>query len=299
MGERVGLISVDDHNFPNLALMKISAWEKSQGNQVEWAIPLLQYNKVYMAKVFTFTPDFDTYINAKEIIRGGTGYDLENKLPDYIENMCPDYTIYPQYKEAYGFMTRGCPNNCPFCIVPKKEGLKSCKVADLDQFWKGQKEIKLCDPNLLACKNKIDLLDQLIESKAKVDFTQGLDIRFMTEEITEKILQIKLKMIHFAWDREKNSEVIIKNLETFKKASKIDYRKLKVYVLTNYDTTLEFDLYRVYKLKSIGYDPYIMIYEKEKAPKNIRKLQRMVNNKFIWNGGELETIEDMKKCIAV
>lgn len=294
--DKVGLIDQDGHNFPNYALMKISAWEKSQGNNVEWAVPLLQYDRVYIAKVFTFTPDFDTYINAKEIIRGGTGYDLKNKLPGCIENMCPDYSIYPQYKEAYGFLTRGCPRNCPFCIVSEKEGLKSCKVADLDRFWKGQKEIKLLDPNILACKDRLDLLDQLIESKSWIDFTQGLDIRLTTEDVIEKIMKIKVKTIHFAWDSEKDSDLITSNLKTFKNITKIDHRKLGVYVLTNYNTTLEFDLHRVYTLRSLGYNPYIMIYDKYNAPVKTRHLQRWVNNKILFRS--IDRFEDYNPKLA-
>lgn len=279
---RIGLMDVDGHNFPNLALMKLSAWHKAQGDTVEWCIAMKRYDRAYMAKVFDFTPDIAECIQADEVVKGGTGYGLQNKLPDVVERMFPDYSLYSDNNTAYGFMTRGCPRNCPFCIVGKKEGLKSYKVADLSDFWNGQRDIKLLDPNLLACKEREQLLKHLIDSKAKVDFTQGLDIRFMTPDVTELIKQIRLKMVHFAWDREKDSDIIIRNLETFKKSTGIDRRKACVYVLTNYETTFEFDLYRVYKLKELGYDPYIMIYDKENAPRRSRMLQRWVNNKIIF-----------------
>ena len=269
---KIGLIDVDSHNFPNLALMKISAWHKQQVDQVEWFFPMSHYDKVYMAKVFDFTPDFETVINADEVIYGGTGYDLQNKLPDEIEHIYPDYSLYGIKNTAYGYLTRGCPRGCGFCIVGKKEGLKSYKVADISEFWRGQREIKLLDPNLLACKDNIELLQQLIDSGAWIDFTQGLDIRLMTDEATEKIKQLKIKMIHFAWDYMKYSDLIIKNLKQFKEATNIDMRKARVYVLTNYDTTHEEDLYRIYKLKELGYDPYIMIFDKQHAPKKTRYL---------------------------
>jgi len=280
---KIGLIDTDGHNFPNLAQMKISAYHKQLGDQVEWANSFGEYDKVYMSKVFTFSQDFNTCIKADEVIRGGSGYDLENKLPLEIEAMCPDYNLYPQYKEAYGFMTRGCPRSCPFCIVGEKEGCKAYKVADLKQFWTGQKEIKLLDPNLLACKSeKYDLLQQLVDSKANVDFTQGLDIRLMDDKAIDLIKQIKLKMVHFAWDRDNDTQLILKNLEEFKKATGINERKARVYVLVNYETDFEFDLYRVYKLKELGFDPYVMIYKKETASIKIKKLARWVNNKFIY-----------------
>ena len=184
----------------------------------------------------------------------------------------------------------------PFCIVGKKEGLKSVQVADLRQFWNGQKEVVLLDPNMLACPERLELLRQLVDSKAWIDFTQGLDIRLMTDDVIDKIKQIKLKMLHFAWDRDNQSDLIISNLAAFKKATGINYRKAKVYVLTNYETDFEFDLYRVYKLKELGYDPYIMIYDKAKAPKKIRRLQRWVNNKFIFR--TCERFEDYNHKLA-
>ena len=278
---KIGLIDVDSHNFPNLALMKISAYHKAKGDQVEWAIPMLKYDIVYQSKVFDFTPDENTCIQCEQLIKGGTGYDLVNKLPQEIETIYPDYALYGE-KKAYGFLTRGCPRNCPFCIVGKKEGLKSVQVADLRQFWNGQQEVVLLDPNMLACPERLELLRQLVDSKAWIDFTQGLDIRLMTDDAVELIKQIRVKMLHFAWDRKKDSDIIIRNLIAFKKATNIDMRKARVYVLTNYETDFEFDLYRVYKLKELGYDPYIMIYDKAKASKRLKLLQRWVNNKFIF-----------------
>jgi hypothetical protein len=294
---KIGLIDVDSHNFPNLALMKISAWHKSQGDTVEWFFPMSHYDKVYMAKVFDFTPDFETVINADEVIYGGTGYDLQKKLPDEIEHIYPDYSLYGIKNTAYGYLTRGCPRGCGFCIVGKKEGLKSYKVADLTEFWRGQREIVISDPNLLACKDRIELLQQLIDSKAWIDINQGLDIRFMDEEAAYMVNQLKLKMLHFAWDDMKQSDVIISNLTKFKQSTEFDFRRLRVYVLTNFDTTEEQDLYRIYKLKELGYDPYLMIYDKQNAPKRLRKMQRWVNNKFIFRSGQAETFEDYLKGV--
>ena len=303
---RIGLVDVDGHNFPNLALMKLSAWHKANGDSVEMVFPMASYDRVYMSKVFSFTPDFNTCIKAKEIITGGSGPCIELKdgkeiyhtekdtpLPNEVEHAYPDYSLYNIQSTAYGFLTRGCPRGCPFCIVGEKEGLKSYKAADLDGFWNGQSEIKLMDPNITACKDRMGLLKQLAESGAWVDFTQGLDIRLMTGEITELIKQMKIKTIHFAWDREKDSDIIVRNLEAFKKSTGIDYRQAKVYVLTNYDTDFEFDLYRIYKLKELGYDPDVRIYDKQHAPRKIRRLQRWVNNKFIFR--VCERFEDYQK----
>lgn len=288
---KIGLIDVDGHNFPNLALMKISAYHKSKGDEVEWFFGFNEYDKVYMSKVFTFTEDFNQVINAKEIIKGGTGYDLNNKLPREIEHIYPDYELYGIKDVAYGFLTRGCPRGCDFCIVGEKEGLCSNKVADLKEFWRGQKDIKLLDPNLLACKDWRELLQQLIDSKAYIDFTQGLDIRLMTKEKAEMINKLKIKMVHFAWD---NYEFkTYEKLREIRQYLKFNGRKLGVYVLTNFNTTMEQNLERIYKLKELDYDPYVMVYEKWKAPKEIRRLQRWVNNKFIFRS--CDRFEDYKQ----
>lgn len=296
---RVGLIDVDSHNFPNLALMKISAYHKAQGDDVEWWWGWGQYDRVYMSKVFddTYSPDHPEPVNAKEIIKGGTGYDLKNKLPDEIEHMYPDYSLYPELTKdcSYGHLTRGCPNNCPFCIVCAKEGRKSCKVADLDQWWNGQKEIILCDPNLLACKDHLDLLGQLAESKALVDMNQGVDARMLTEANIEALNKVKMKNIHFAWDLMDRSDAVLKGLKLYSQLAK---RKPHgqfgiVYVLVNFNTTMDENLYRIYTLRDMGYDPFVMIYDKPNAPVEIRKLQRWCNNKWVFR--KCPRFEDYKR----
>jgi hypothetical protein len=292
---KIGLIDVDGHNFPNLALMKISAWHKAKGDQVEWFFPMSHYEKVYMSKVFDDSPDYQTVINADEIITGGRAYDKKIKLPQEIENMYPDYLLYEITDTAYGYLTRGCPWGCGFCDVQNIEGNVSYKVADLNQFWNGQKEIKLLDPNTLAYNGHMELLEQLANSGAWVDFTQGIDAWLLTLENVEMLSRIKTKMIHFAWDNA-DDETTPYMLWHFKKRTDLDYRKLKVYVLTNYNTTIEQDLYRIYKLKDIGYDPYIMIYNKREAPRQIRHLQRWVNNKIVFRS--CDKFEDYNSKLA-
>lgn len=286
---KIGLIDVDSHNFPNLALMKLSAWHKAQGDEVEWWFGFSQYDRVYMSKVFdnTYTPEVYDPVNTKEIIKGGTGFGLDNKLPEEIEHMCPDYSLYPELTKdtAYGFLTRGCPRGCHFCIVAEKEGRRSVKVADLDEWWNGQKHITLLDPNLLAYKGHMDLLQQLIDSKAWVEVNQGFDARLLNERNIEAINKLKLKEIHFAWDYMKESEQVLRGLELYRSMAKHKpHGKFgTVYVLVNYDTTMEENLYRVYTLRDMGYDPYIMIYDKPNAPRDVRLLARWCNNRWVFN----------------
>lgn len=290
---RIRLIDVDNHNFPSLPLMKLSAWHKQQGDDVGWYNPLTAWkqppDRLYMSKVFSFTPDFPHPVHAKEIIRGGTGYfypDGGPKLPEEIEHIYPDYSLYPKLTKdtAYGFLTRGCPRGCGFCIVGKKEGTCAGKVADLNEFWSGQKNIILMDPNLFACGDWEQLCGQLIGSRAWVDFSQGCDIRLMTPEKAEVLKQMKIKRIHFAWDSYQEKAIILPKFRKFKEMTGWPKEKLGVYVLTNYDTTFEQDLERVYTLRDLGYNPYVMIYEKQTIPRghDLRRLQRWVNSRVAF-----------------
>lgn len=284
---KVGLIDVDNFGkvakFPNIALMKISTYHKNKGDQVEWYNTLSfldPYDIVYMSKVFDFSSEPDVYIYAKEVVKGGCAYDLKNKLPYDMEHCFPDYELYGIKDKAYGFLTRGCPRNCSFCNVTQHQGSVAIKVADLSEFWNGQKEIVLLDPNTFACKDWKKITDQLIESKAKIDFTQGVDIRVLNEDKVNALNSMKIKMIHFAWD---NYEFkTYEKLKRYRSKFAFSGRNMRVYVLVNFNTTHEQDLERIYKLRELDYDPYVMIFDKRHAPKQTKRVQRWVNNKFIW-----------------
>ena len=282
---RIGLCDIDSHNWPNLCLMKLSAYHKARGDHVEWWRPDGYYDRVYKSRVFTdtYSQDTITVTNADEVICGGTGYGLGPNLPDAVEHTYPDYSIYPQFSGiAYGFLSRGCPRNCGFCLVSDKEGRRSIQVADLAEFWNGQKEIKLLDANLLACPDHEKLILQLAESRAYVDFSQGLDIRLITPDNVALLNRVRTKAIHFAWD---NPDIdLTPDFRRFLELTAIkNVRKRKVYVLTNYGSTHEQDLYRVEILRGMGYDPYVMVYDRPSAPAITRQLQRWVNNKRIFH----------------
>lgn len=292
----IGLIDVDGHNFPNLALMRISAYHKSKGDNVEWwAGELFHYDIVYMSKIFSsdYSPDVPEPYNADLVIKGGTGYcisldengrevfdkEKHKNLPLEIERMFPDYSIYPQFDFAVSMTSRGCPRGCAFCHVASKEGRCAVKVADVKDFWCGQKKIVILDPNITACREKRNLFQQYKATNALLDFSQGLDIRMLNDADINDLNEMKIQGLHFAWDNPKDD--LAEKFKYFKQHYK---RKTPptVYLLTNFNSTMEENLYRVYTLRDLGYDPYVMIYDKTHAPLEIKDFQRWVNNKVIF-----------------
>lgn len=159
----------------------------------------------------------------------------------------------------------------------------------------GQKNIVLNDPNILACRDWKDLLKQLADSGSSVDFNQGLDIRLMTPEKAEALAKIKVKSVHFAWDRYEDKDLIMPKLKSFADASGWDRHKVSVYVLTNFNSTIEQDLERIMFIRSLNFQPYVMRYDKEHIPRGseINSLARWCN--FVPLFWKYSTFDDYKK----
>lgn len=199
---RIGLIAVDS-DYPNLTLMKVSAYHKTHGDHVNWYSPWERYDKVYMAKVFNFTEDYDEVINADDVVRGGTGYDIHSVLPDEMDMLQPDYSIYPQIdrRTAYGFLTRGCPNKCPWCVVPAKEGMIR-PYMDVEQIAAdGRTHLVLMDNNILASDYGLEQIEKIVHYGYHVDFNQALDARLVSDDIAALLAKVRwIKRIRFGCD---------------------------------------------------------------------------------------------------
>ena len=255
---RIGLIAVDGRNsFPNLALMRLSNWHKQRGDTVEWWTGFTHYDRVYMSKVFTFTPDFDTVINAEEIITGGTGYKDFGSLPPKVEACPPDYTLYPNWKPAVGFLTRGCCRCCDFCIVPRKEGTVHPAATWEEIKRPDSREMVLLDNNVLASDYGLEQIDRMGREQVWVDFNQGLDARLITPEIAGMLARLHwIRLIRLACD---TSEMlpVIRQATSYLKEAGVSQSRFWAYALVR---DVEEAHRRVMALREMGVEPFAQPY---------------------------------------
>lgn len=296
---KIGLVDVDGHNFPNYALMKISAYHKAKGDTVEFANGLFgDYDKVYKSKVFTFTPDNLTPYDC-EVIKGGTGYDITNKLPKEIDDMQPDYSLYGIEDVSYGFLTRGCPNKCPWCIVPKKEGVVS-PYRDIDEVANGNNKVILMDNNILASDYGLQQLEKIAQRGYRVDFNQGLDARLITDDIAQVLANIKwIRYLRLACDKFGQVKSILKAHELLEKYG---YRKeiFCYFLIDDWDDVWKrLDCLRQYK----WFEPHGQPYRDFNNPNQVipqwqKDLARWMDNKFLYKSCEFKDFEPRKgfKC---
>lgn len=267
--------------FPNYALMKISAYHKSLGDEVEWWSKEKNYDKVYSSKVFNFTlenPDLPP-----DTVKGGTGYGLFAELPPEIDEMFPDYSIYPDCDYAIGYITRGCPNNCRWCVVPKKEGKIRAYRDWRDLVRPDSDKLVLMDNNILACEFGIKQLESLIDSGYKLDLNQGMDARLVTDEIAQTLSRLKwIRYLRFSCDSIPQIAAIHKTAELLGKYG-IKPSKMFIYLLVTSD--LENAEYRVEQLKTLrGISIYAQAERNESMGITPNKLQREFANRYVYSG---------------
>ena len=300
---KIGLMDIDGHNYPNLALMKISAYHKALGDDVEWADALFgEYDKVYKSKVFTFTDDDYTPFNC-EVIKGGTGYDYTISLPNEIDLMQPDYSIYSHLvdnRTAYGFLTRGCPNKCNFCIVHKKEG-DIRPYMDIDEIAiNGRTNVYLMDNNILASDYGLGQIEKIIDRGYRVDFNQGLDARLITDDIAKILAQVRhINYIRIACDSYAQVPYLIRAQEMLERYG---YKKdIFVYFLIRdwEDVNKRLDALRKYKWFKPHGQPYRNFNDKHQViPQWQKDMAHWMNKHNVFFSCEFKDFEPRKgfKC---
>ena len=271
----VRLVDVDS-KMPNIALMKISAYHKAKGHDVDWYNPMIDVPDLILAsKIFNFTPDYDYFLHDCEVIKGGSGYDIKSRLPQEIEQSTKlDYRLYPNADYSIQFFSRGCVRKCPFCIVKDKEG--AIHTVEPMELNPNGKHIEIFDNNFFANPDWREAIKIIKSYKQPVNF-HGVDLRIMDEEQAYALNSLKhYKQIHVAWDNPKDDLVpklkeMIKHIKPY---------KIMCYVLIGYWSTHEQDIYRVEKLRELKIDPFVMPYDKSDDYQ--RKFARWVNHKAIF-----------------
>lgn len=295
-GRKIGLVDVDGHNgFPNLALMRISAYHKERGDTVEWWNGLLHYDRVYMSKVFTFSPDVDVVINADEVITGGTGYKDYGSLPKEIEAIGPDYSIYPHFHRAVGFLTRGCIRACPWCIVPKKEGTIRPAATWKEIKRQDSREIVFLDNNVLASDFGLQQIEEMGHEKVWVDFNQGLDARLITPEVAGLLAKLRwIRFVRVSCDTAAMLPVI-EQATAYMTEAGISQSRFWAYMLVQDVDEAE---QRALALRDMGVTPFAQPYrdyDGGEPTREQKRLARWVNCKQLFNTCTFEEYEGRRR----
>lgn len=288
-----------DSKYPNLALMKISAFHKAKGDLVEWYSPLSDYNRVYMSKIFSFTPNYPYYItNANEVLQGGTGYDISTVLPIEIDRLQPDYELYGIENDlAYGFLTRGCPNKCKWCIVPIKEG-KIRPYMDIEEITAdGRQRAILMDNNVLASDYGLEQIEKIIKLKIRVDFNQAIDARLITDDVAKMLAKVLwIRYIRFGCDTPGQIKEVERAAELL---SKHGYKKEFFLYCLLQDFKESFDRVNYFRNKGPRHKPFCQPYRDFNNPAQLipqwqKDLAHWANRKQLYGSCEFSDFQPRK-----
>lgn len=281
----IALHDSDYTGFPNYALMKLAAYHKAQGDDVQWWIPMVKYDRVYSSKIFTFSPEEPML--PLDTIKGGTGYGIMDELPPEVDAMFPDYSMYPDCNYAIGFLTRGCIRKCPWCIVPKKEGAirayRSWNEVKRPEF----RDIVFMDNNVLACDFGIQQMESMIGQNVRIDFNQGMDARLITPEVADIIGRLKwIRFVRMSCDTDAMLDTVLDKIELLKQHGTKPY-KVFVYLLVQDIDSAE---KRALALRNAGADvfaqPYRDFENSIEPTKQMKDFARWVNHKAVFKSTE-------------
>lgn len=263
---KVSLVDVDGTGFPNLALMKLAAWHKKNGDSVDWYEPLFSRpDRIYASRIFTFSEDYQDYApDDPDPVKGGTGYDIKSRLPDEVDRMLPDYSIYPAADFAIGYLSRGCIRKCPWCVVPRKEGMIArytpVETVSLGADLVRRKKVVLMDNNFLATElgyieEQIDVAGRL---GLRLDFNQGLDARLVTDVTARLLCRVHwLNYVRFSCDTASMIGPVTEAVRTMRRAG---YTGVFFIYLLAQDWRETHD--RIMRITSVDpkIQPYVMIF---------------------------------------
>ena len=273
-----------DSKIPNLALMKLSAQAKASGHTVGFDIqdPDIVYCSVVFSKNREQAAGLKTMFPHNKIIFGGPGWNLENTLPHSVEFMKPDYGLYPS-EYSQGFTTRGCIRKCPFCIVPKKEGIITMWQHPRDFHDDRFKTCMIMDNNLFAAPEEWQksVYSWFTDTGTKMKSPQGWDARLLTEERAGLLKDIKHDgNLHFAWDNMHDEQAVIKATHLLKDAGFNLKQNISFYVLVGFNTTFEQDVYRCNTLKEMGTNAFVMRYHNKS--RKLNQLAKWANRRWAY-----------------
>lgn len=280
------LVDVDS-TIPNLALMHISAWRKEEGHEVGfniadpdevWASCIFSWNRHKVDGLRMFYPDAEIHV-------GGSGIDLHGRLPEGVDTMMPDYSLYPDNNLDIGFTTRGCIRNWHFCVVPRKEG-RLRRVQHPEEFHDpSHKGVMLLDNNILADKAWFfEVTDWILSKHLKVDFNQGLDLRLMDTDVAKRLRELSpLSSWRFAFDSLDYEQEVREGLAMVRDAGISIRSKAQVYVYIDSDDDWDSAYRRLTILRDIGTMPYVMINREARITPRMRALKRWTRPQIFYS----------------
>lgn len=282
---RVGIYNVDSRAVPNLALLRLTGYHLRRGDTVEPYAPLLAttYDRVYASKVFRYSDG--SQLDPDAMVIGGTGWDASVTLPPEVEAAPPDYSL-TDYPHSIGFTMRGCRFRCGFCVVPKKEG-RPRPTNTIADIWcqRDSRLVVLLDNDFFGNPEWRDRIEEIRRLDLLVSFSQGLNIRIITDEQASALASVKFrnmkgtrKQVHFAWDRVRDERLVMAGIDRVLAAG-IKPHQMAFFVLVGFDTTEEQDLRRIHALRARGCEPFVMPYDRRNPYQ--AALARWANHKAI------------------
>ena len=283
-----------DGKLPNLALMKISAWHRARGDVIHFTrspyrhLDEPAYDAVYGGAIFKFSEERVRRFEAEwpDALLGGTGSGriaTVEEIPGFVESGL-DYELYPNFNASIGFTQRGCRLSCKFCVVPGKEG-KPRSVASIPDIWRGDpwpRNLHLLDNDFFGAPGWEERMTEIRDGGFKVSFTQGINVRAMTDEVAAALAKAEYRddgftkrRLYTAWHNLKDEEVFFRGVDTLERHG-VPASHLMTFMLVGFDKkeTWERIFHRFDRMVARGIRPYPMVFDQSR--RDLKRFQRWV-----------------------